>query len=66
MLVCRFCFFIGFKTTAKAAKPSKNASNELTDAFVSQHALPGESWEAARARLRCEMQTGEITLTPSP
>jgi plasmid replication initiation protein len=65
-LITGFSFKFKSKTTAKAAKPSKNASNELTDAFVSQHALPGESWEAARARLRCEMQTGEITLTPSP
>jgi plasmid replication initiation protein len=65
-LITGFSFKFKSKTATNSLKPSKNAANELTDAFVSQHALPGESWEAARARLRCEMQTGEITLTPSP
>jgi plasmid replication initiation protein len=65
-LITGFSFKFKSKTTAKVLKPPKNASNELTDAFVSQHALPGESWEAARARLAQEIKTGRFSLAPSP
>jgi len=45
-------FFV--KIDAKEAAPKVVRRPSLTRAYVEKHALPGESWEAARERLRAE------------
>jgi hypothetical protein len=39
---------------AKDAAPKAVKRPSLTRAYVEKHALPGESWEVARERLRAE------------
>jgi plasmid replication initiation protein len=38
---------------------------EITDDFVSKHALIGESWEQARNRLRQEAESGKFSMSPT-
>jgi plasmid replication initiation protein len=45
---------LNFKIDAKEAAPKAVKKPSLTRAYVEKHALPGESWEVARARLRAE------------
>ena len=45
---------LNFKIDAKEAAPNAVKKPSLTRAYVEKHALPGESWEVARARLRVE------------
>jgi plasmid replication initiation protein len=45
---------LNFKIDAKEAAPKAVKRPSLTRAYVEKHAHPGESWEAARARLRAE------------
>ena len=42
------------KIDAKETVPKAVKRPSLTRAYVEKHALPGESWEAARERLRAE------------
>lgn len=49
----------------KKPKPNKPQEIEITDDFVSKHALPGESWEQARTRLKNEAKTGKFSLSPT-
>ena len=41
---------LNFKIDAKESVPKAVKRPSLTRAYVEKHALPGESWEAARAR----------------
>ena len=43
---------LNFKIDAKESVPKAVKRPSLTRAYVEKHALPGESWEAARERLR--------------
>jgi plasmid replication initiation protein len=45
---------LNFKIDAKESVPKAVKRPSLTRAYVEKHALPGESWEAARERLRAE------------
>jgi len=45
---------LNFKIDAKEAAPEVVKRPSLTRAYVEKHALPGESWEVARERLRAE------------
>ena len=45
---------LNFKIDAKEAVPKTVKKPSLTRAYVEKHALPGESWEVARERLRAE------------
>ena len=45
---------LNFKIDAKEAAPKAVKRPSLTRAYVEKHALPGESWEVARERLRAE------------
>jgi plasmid replication initiation protein len=45
---------LNFKIDAKEAVPKAVKKPSLTRAYVEKHALPGESWEVARERLRAE------------
>jgi plasmid replication initiation protein len=45
---------LNFKIDAKEAAPKTVKRPSLTRAYVEKHAHPGESWEAARERLRAE------------
>ena len=45
---------LNFKIDAKEAAPKVVKRPSLTRAYVEKHALPGESWEVARERLRAE------------
>jgi plasmid replication initiation protein len=45
---------LNFKIDAKEAAPTVVKRPSLTRAYVEKHAHPGESWEAARERLRAE------------
>jgi hypothetical protein len=45
---------LNFKINAKEAAPKAVKRPSLTRAYVEKHALPGESWEVARERLRAE------------
>ena len=45
---------LNFKINAKEAAPKVVKRPSLTRAYVEKHALPGESWEVARERLRAE------------
>jgi plasmid replication initiation protein len=45
---------LNFKIDAKETVPKAVKKPSLTRAYVEKHALPGESWEVARERLRAE------------
>ena len=45
---------LNFKIDAKESVPKAVKRPSLTRAYVEKHALPGESWEVARERLRAE------------
>ena len=45
---------LNFKIDAKQTVPKAVKRPSLTRAYVEKHALPGESWEVARERLRAE------------
>jgi plasmid replication initiation protein len=45
---------LNFKIDAKESVPTVVKRPSLTRAYVEKHALPGESWEVARERLRAE------------
>ena len=45
---------LNFKIDAKEVVPKAVKRPSLTRAYVEKHALPGESWEVARERLRAE------------
>ena len=45
---------LNFKIDAKEAVPKAVKRPSLTRAYVEKHALPGESWDVARERLRAE------------
>ena len=48
---------LNFKIQAKEAPPTHVKQPSLTRAYVEKHAHVGESWEAARERLRAERKT---------
>jgi plasmid replication initiation protein len=52
---------------AEAVKNDRTRALELlnNDSWVSEHALIGESWTAARARLKQELDTGKFSLAPT-
>ncbi len=50
---------LNFKIDAKESAPKVVKRPSLTRVYVEKHALPGESWEVARERLRAERGRAE-------